>query len=58
MEADSMTGLSGHKVEKGPSSFDIVTGDDGQDHVVHGYTSGTDVAISRIRMEEVLAWMI
>ena len=53
-----MTGLSGHKVEKGPSSFDIVTGDDGQDHVVHGYTSGTDVAISRIRMEEVLAWMI
>jgi len=57
MEADSMTELNGHKVEEGPFSFDIVTGDDSQDHVVHAYTSGTDVTFSRIRMEEVLAWM-
>jgi hypothetical protein len=58
VEADKMTELDGKKVEEGPFSFDIVTGDDGQNHVVHVYTSGNEVVISRIKMEEVLAWMI
>jgi glycosyltransferase involved in cell wall biosynthesis len=55
MEAANMTDLSGHKEL---FSFDIVMGDDGQDHVVHAYTSGTDVVISRIKVEEILALMI
>jgi len=57
IKADRMTELSGNKVEGGPVSFDIVSGDDGQDHMVHACTSGKDLVISRIRMEEVLAWM-
>jgi hypothetical protein len=57
-EADEMTELDENKGKEGPFSYDIVTGDDGQDHVVYAYTSGMDVVISRIQMEEVLAWMI
>jgi hypothetical protein len=58
MEVDRMTELGGNKVEEGPFSFDIITGDDGQDHVVYAYMSGADVVTRRIRIEEVLVWMI
>ena len=58
MEVDRMTELGGNKVEEGPFSFDIITGDDGQDHMVYAYMSGTDVITRRIRIEEVLVWMI
>jgi len=35
MKNDRMTEVGGNKVEKGPFSFRIVTGDDGQDLLVH-----------------------
>jgi glycosyltransferase involved in cell wall biosynthesis len=58
METDKKAELGGMEVEEGPFSFDIVTANDGQDHMVHAYTSGNDVVISRIKMEEVHAWMV
>ena len=58
IEADLTMEANGLKVNEKALGFQILTRDDGQDHVVFVYTSGDYVVINQISVEEVLAWMI
>ena len=58
MEADLAAGTGALKMDERFLAFEMATSNSGKEHVEFVYTSGGDVVISQVPVEEMLTWMI